>query len=113
MKNYIRIATLNVRSILKSSNNKTQKTYTKYLRSKSRNVDILCLQGAAHIRSNHIDEHLTSEHYRRLQLIFPDSTMILSKHCALLLCTQFTIQKYIRQEIPWDFNTAINDVQPE
>jgi exonuclease III len=85
MKNHIRVSTLNARSIFKVSNNNTQKAFTKCLRSKTLNINILCLQEVSHIRSNHTSAHLTDEHNRIFQLIFPQSTILLSKHCATII----------------------------
>src|ERR1700716_2986601 len=85
MKSHLRIATLNARSIFKVSNINTQKMYSKYLRSETLNIDILCLQEVAHIRSNHTNSHLSDEQQRILQLIFPHSTIISSKHCAIII----------------------------
>lgn len=85
IKKHMRIATLNARSILKVASPNTQKSFTKYLRSKLLNIDILCLQEVAHIRSHHANQHLTEEQQQRLEYIFPNCATIFSQHCAIII----------------------------
>jgi len=79
--NIIRIATLNARSIIKVSNTKTSKHFTNYLRSKTHQYDIICLQ---EVISANSAEHLSENHLKSLCYLFPNSSAVYTKHCAII-----------------------------
>ena len=89
IKNYVRIATLNARSILKVANPQHQKSYTKYLRSKQLDLDIICLQEVTpHQPTKDTSCQLTSKQSKRLEMSFNNKDMIYTKHCAVICLNQ-------------------------
>jgi len=89
IKNYVRIATLNARSILKVANPQHQKSYTKYLRSKHLDLDIICLQEVTpHQPTTETSCQLTSKQSKRLEMSYNNKDMIYTKHCAVICLNQ-------------------------
>jgi hypothetical protein len=66
---YLRIATLNARSILKVANTTNKNLFSNDLRSKILKFDMLS-QAVAHLKSNHEHKHLNYEQQQMLQLMF-------------------------------------------
>lgn len=80
-KQHIRIGSLNARSIFKGQKKTTQKQYITYLKSREIDLDIICLQ---ELSSYYSQKHLTEEQEDQLQRMFPNTTMVYSKHCAII-----------------------------
>lgn len=86
---YIRIASVNARSIYKVSNNTKQRQYTNHLRSKTIAEDILCLQETS---AFHSQEHLTEDQTKQFEFMFPGTQHVLTRHCAIIsLNEKFTL----------------------
>jgi endonuclease/exonuclease/phosphatase family metal-dependent hydrolase len=78
---YLRIASLNTRSIFKAHNTKTQKEFITHICAREPLIDILCLQ---EISAFYMQEHLTEDQGIQLQHMFPSTQIIFSKHCAII-----------------------------
>ena len=78
----LRIGSLNARSIFKESHPQTQKEFIAFLKSRSLNVDILCIQETS---SFHSQAHLTESQIHRFHsFLFPQRSSIVTKHCAIV-----------------------------
>lgn len=81
--NTARIASLNARSVLKEANHNQyhqQSQFTRYLRSRHLNIDILALQEVSQTKAH----SLTNQDLNRLHCLFPNSSSCYTKHCALI-----------------------------
>ncbi|KAI8646661.1 Endonuclease/exonuclease/phosphatase [Parasitella parasitica] len=63
------------------SNPTTFKEFSNYLRSKSLQLDILCLQEVSQFRSQ---SALTESQIRSFSFAFPRCSLVVSKHCAII-----------------------------
>ena len=77
----LKIGSLNTRSLFMESNPTTFKEFSSYLRSKSLQLDILCLQEVSHFRSQ---PTLTESQIRSFSFAFPNCSLVVSKHCAII-----------------------------
>ena len=78
----IRIGSLNTRSIFKESSHTTQKEFIHYLSDKSLQFDILCLQ---EVSSFHMQDNLSESQLHSFStFMFPRTSSIVSKHCAII-----------------------------
>ena len=77
----LKIGSLNTRSLFMQSNPTTFKEFSSYLRSQSLHLDILCLQEVSQFRSQ---STLTESQVRSLSFAFPNCSLVVSKHCAII-----------------------------
>lgn len=77
----VKIGCLNSRSLFMQSNPSTFKEFSSYLRSKSLQLDILCLQEVSQFRSQ---STLTESQLRSFSFAFPRCSLVVSKHCAII-----------------------------
>ncbi|RVS88944.1 endonuclease/exonuclease/phosphatase family protein, partial [Klebsiella pneumoniae] len=79
--NYIRVGSLNARSMFKDSYKTKQREFASFLRAHSTGIDVLCLQEVSHFRSQ---TTLTEDQVRSFSFIFPHCSFVVSKHCAIV-----------------------------
>lgn len=78
----VSVGSLNVRSILKDAHFQTTTSYAHFLRkSPTIKADILCLQEVTHYHEN---QHLQDTHWDSILRLFPQSSCLLSRYCAIL-----------------------------
>lgn len=82
----LRIGSLNARSIFKESHHSTQRAFISSLRSRSFQLDVLCLQETSTL-SHH--PHLTPDQLSYFtRFMFPNCSTVVTKHVAIICLRQ-------------------------